>query len=1276
MEILNEKLNHYINEDQGGRLNEAAAPMWMTYMDAFSSFVEQSGKRLERYTTYEEMDKYPELHLALDIISTEIFVFDPLTNSPFIIDTNNKVPENVLSKIIKQFTNTLKLKEILPFAVRQSLKYGDSFYFLVKNKEDKFAGLRKIENKDIDFIEYDEVGINPLNYYITKKKIDEAQLGSYLAFLKFQNLETASAGAMAQIASKEGEDFYMIPRNLMIRFMNHGQNSQFFPFGESYLESLFPIWKKVSLLEDSLVIYRIVRAPERRAFYIDVGKAPAKIAEKVVTQTKDEIKRRRTAATQENQELGIASSFNPLSMQEDYFFAQRCISLKNKVFLLDGRTLTLQEIINEYEEGKVNYVYSVDRGTGKMIPGEIEWAGITRRDAELVKVTLDNDEEIICTPDHQFVLRDGSYCEAQYLEGKSLMPLYKKINNYSKNKKGYEMIKDNVTDNWVFTHLKVQPKLNENNIIHHIDCDSLNNSPINLVEMDKEEHTELHRKLGSYHLTNAWKDDKKRKNIVSGIRKYWANLNEEEKAKRNEVSRQNGLQTKLNGNITTDAAHNANTYNITEDLYELFVDVVKENDSTKETIGLDLINNKTFYNMFIDENKQLGKKRIQHISQKGFGRPGITKFCKYGNFKSLIQLKKDLETTNHTCIKVERLVYREDTGCLTIKDPGENHNFAVAAGVYVKNSDGRGSRIETLPGACLTLDTKIPLLDGRELMLSEIITEWENNKEKVNWVYSCNPTTGELAPGKITWAGVTRKNTKVMKITLDNGEIVTCTLDHKFPIRDVGFVEAQDLVEGQSLIPFRKRFEPVIKGKTNDYEQIFDVSKNKWVFTHRLVSDFIPNEYTYKVDIDNKKTIHHKDFNRLNNNPENLVKMNNKDHRILHEELTGFSKGFWNTMSEQEYNNICEKMSSGIAEKRKDPEYEKQYIISQTKRSYMGNKARLEKQNSDPEFKADVYQRSGNSLSNKIMGDKIYYEKLKKRLLTTRQSWKNAETQFDRWMIETVIDTIHETGETQYKKILVFLNENDEFMNHFQEINQFDGKGTDKRKLDVFARQHLTKLLNKFNYTGWKDFISKVPVYNHKIVKIEILDYGIDVGTITVDGNEELHNYHTFALSAGIYTRNSNLGEINDVHYFYKKLLAGMRVPQSYFNTESPPTWNDGKVGAALAEEARFGKWLTEIREQFLWDFKVLFLDFLTEKGFELPPDDLEVQWKESINVAENQELEKMIQRQSVFTGFPMEQFSPQFLQKKILGWSEEEIQENMTSLVKWQKYKDSNGLM
>jgi DNA gyrase subunit B len=97
------------------------------------------------------------------------------------------------------------------------------------------------------------------------------------------------------------------------------------------------------------------------------------------------------------------------------------------------------------------------------------------------------------------------------------------------------------------------------------------------------------------------------------------------------------------------------------------------------------------------------------------------------------------------------------------------------------------------------LDTKIKLLDGRDITLQQMIDEY--NSGKINWVYSCHPTTGNIVPGKVTWAGITRKNTNVMKLTFDNNESVIVTPDHKFPIKDVGFVEAKDLQIGQSMIP-------------------------------------------------------------------------------------------------------------------------------------------------------------------------------------------------------------------------------------------------------------------------------------------------------------------------------------------------------------------------------------------------------------------------------------------------------------------------------------------
>ena len=132
------------------------------------------------------------------------------------------------------------------------------------------------------------------------------------------------------------------------------------------------------------------------------------------------------------------------------------------------------------------------------------------------------------------------------------------------------------------------------------------------------------------------------------------------------------------------------------------------------------------------------------------------------------------------------------------------HAPAADEDFWIPVRPNSNTRVETLPGACLALDTKIPLLDGRTLTLSEIIEEFNNvNNGKELWSHSCNPQTGQSVPGLITWAGITRKNTQVVKITLGNDTSVICTPDHKFPVQGKkGKIEAQKLEVGDSLIPF------------------------------------------------------------------------------------------------------------------------------------------------------------------------------------------------------------------------------------------------------------------------------------------------------------------------------------------------------------------------------------------------------------------------------------------------------------------------------------------
>ncbi|MBU1082546.1 MAG: hypothetical protein KKB59_18815, partial [Spirochaetes bacterium] len=98
----------------------------------------------------------------------------------------------------------------------------------------------------------------------------------------------------------------------------------------------------------------------------------------------------------------------------DYKFQVECIHLSTIIPLTDGRNLSLEQIIKEYGDNDKNLeTYSIDRINKKIVPGKITWAGVTRKNAELIKVYLDNDSSsFIVTPDHKFLMRDGEYKEA------------------------------------------------------------------------------------------------------------------------------------------------------------------------------------------------------------------------------------------------------------------------------------------------------------------------------------------------------------------------------------------------------------------------------------------------------------------------------------------------------------------------------------------------------------------------------------------------------------------------------------------------------------------------------------------------------------------------------------------------------------------------------------------------------------------------------------------------------------------------------------------------
>ena len=222
----------------------------------------------------------------------------------------------------------------------------------------------------------------------------------------------------------------------------------------------------------------------------------------------------------------LIDSFN----RDDVYIHCSCLHKDTKIKLLDGTVKTISELKDLYDSGKKIYVYSTDEN-GDFIPGEVEKVWVTSNESRFIKITLDNDEYIITTPDHLYRLRTGEYTPAYSLkEGDSLMPLY------FQNRLGYETIKYNSKKGYNSTYKlvagyyysdlisetkarsKQQRENNDNKMpydvaIHHIDFNKLNNYPENLRIMTGYEHWMYHaEEVGFKRLWSdkVWSDNTKK----------------------------------------------------------------------------------------------------------------------------------------------------------------------------------------------------------------------------------------------------------------------------------------------------------------------------------------------------------------------------------------------------------------------------------------------------------------------------------------------------------------------------------------------------------------------------------------------------------------------------------------------------------------------------------------------------------------------------------------------------------------------------------------------
>jgi tRNA-splicing ligase RtcB (3'-phosphate/5'-hydroxy nucleic acid ligase) len=186
---------------------------------------------------------------------------------------------------------------------------------------------------------------------------------------------------------------------------------------------------------------------------------------------------------------------------------------------------------------------------------------------------------------------------------------------------------------------------------------------------------------------------------------------------------------------------------------------------------------------------------------------------------------------------------------------------------------------------CFFGETKVALTDGRHVSFLDLVKEHQEGK--TNYCFSLDEQSNVVI-SKIENPHQTRVVDSLIKITLDNGEEIECTEDHVFYTRDNREVRAKDLIVGQSLMPlYLKKSQDVPlekksyrnkKNKLADYTVVFNPNTGFYDFVHFLADDYNRGNGVYST----KGIRHHKDFNKINNNPDNIEICSWKEHWQKH----------------------------------------------------------------------------------------------------------------------------------------------------------------------------------------------------------------------------------------------------------------------------------------------------------------------------------------------------------------------------------------------------------
>ena len=307
--------------------------------------------RVQRYGQYDQMDLDSEVNAALDIIAEFSTLRDEQSGMPFSVDFNDDPTESendIIQRSLKQWCNLNEMNKRIFRIFRNAIKYGDQvfvrdpetykLFWVNPSKVDKVV-VNEGKGKKVEayYIKDIDINIESMNVTADANKLTRTgSAGMGIPNLNANTTQGYTGGSAGGSRFANEQTSTPIDASHVIHIsLSEGVDS-FWPFGNSVLEPIFKVYKQKELLEDAILIYRVQRAPERRVFYIDVGNMPTHKARAHLERIKGEIHQRRIPSKTGGGQNITDSAYNPLSIMEDYFFAQTAEGRGSKVETLPG----------------------------------------------------------------------------------------------------------------------------------------------------------------------------------------------------------------------------------------------------------------------------------------------------------------------------------------------------------------------------------------------------------------------------------------------------------------------------------------------------------------------------------------------------------------------------------------------------------------------------------------------------------------------------------------------------------------------------------------------------------------------------------------------------------------------------------------------------------------------------------------------------------------------------------------------------------------------------